>query len=760
MNRYFDVMFMCLLGTIILFISIGIPAVCVYSVLLIILLCSFKYKKLIKFFIFVSISYVFFQNTYGIFTGIAAQYYGIISPKPLLMLLYSALFGVLSGILKTKSDKVHSFLERTSFAIFALLFTITTVYSHFIHEYFLLMFSCILLMTFISLRINWKIEAIEEAKCTNHLYLIVAVILLPVISSVIWSQDQNKRVGFVNCFSVWAKSEIPYNEEDWTIKANYSYSLFEELISNKYANSKAIYRRDEFKDLGKNFDTLIFMTPTVPLKNNEKEELYKFLKDGGNVVFIADHTDLFGHARVINDLIEILGIKVNYDAVFDAKNWYTKVNFLNIPYFDFRPMTASSISVTSPNYILAWNRNLVSEKADYTKPNFFGSLTWTAEDGVGDWPIAVISNYGKGSVVLWNDSTMFSNFAIFLPRTVELIEILLDGNKYKYLAYMQKSYFLLLLMFLVLLPFFIKKRIIGHKILMCFAVISFVTSGMYLIEKPDAKAFYSNDKKVVLDVYCERRILQEALPGKDPDSSSLSAVYSNLARKPIYPVWRGEKPDAKTINKSVWFATSSDFMKASKKQLESVNKVVIIDDPEKILQGYEKKIVQTGKTVLPELTGPIHSRYNFLGKNSNCYNFNVKSTEVVVAYNMLTDPFMGNWWNSIQVSPYRKEMMNRFSDWLVKDIPFVAYVYPNAKVNNDKFNVLLRKTGKEPLQIENVALEYITYQDEKYVYLGDSVWALSVDEKGKEYLLIGPETCDDYSVLGKNRSVIEISTEK
>ena len=76
------------------------------------------------------------------------------------------------------------------------------------------------------------------------------------------------------------------------------------------------------------------------------------------------------------------------------------------------------------------------------------------------------------------------------------------------------------------------------------------------------------------------------------------------------------------------------------------------------------------------------------------------------------------------------------------------------------FPCSVKDCDKEPIVKFGSRNRYITYQDEKYVYLGDSVWALSVDEKGKEYLLIGPETCDDYSVLGKNRSVIEISTEK
>jgi hypothetical protein len=78
---------------------------------------------------------------------------------------------------------------------------------------------------------------------------------------------------------------------------------------------------------------------------------------------------------------------------------------------------------------------LGSEEADYGHPNFFGNITYDLRDRFGLFLQAASRRFGRGRVLLFTDSTCFSNFCIFGPGRRDLILGFMDylnreGTKY------------------------------------------------------------------------------------------------------------------------------------------------------------------------------------------------------------------------------------------------------------------------------------------------------------------------------------------
>jgi hypothetical protein len=63
---------------------------------------------------------------------------------------------------------------------------------------------------------------------------------------------------------------------------------------------------------------------------------------------------------------------------------------------------------------------LGSEDGDYGHPNFFGNISYDLADRFGVFLQAASTRFGRGRVLLFTDSTCFSNFCMFSPGTPEL----------------------------------------------------------------------------------------------------------------------------------------------------------------------------------------------------------------------------------------------------------------------------------------------------------------------------------------------------
>lgn len=218
-----------------------------------------------------------------------------------------------------------------------------------------------------------------------------------------------KRIGYWEQ-GVWARAHPALaGAEAPTIAHAYSYS---ELVHRLGAHVISALDRDALGQL----DELWCITPTTPVSESDRKLISDWVERGGHLILVADHTDLYGHASVLNSLLPHSHFSVRSSAVFNAG----------------RPQTAQSgwmcsvLLKTSAHLHapLCWpfltSRGWI-EPADFGGRNFFGDLRPSLEDAHCRVVVGTQFGMGQGSVTALTDSTPLANLAICEPATDALI---------------------------------------------------------------------------------------------------------------------------------------------------------------------------------------------------------------------------------------------------------------------------------------------------------------------------------------------------
>jgi hypothetical protein len=177
----------------------------------------------------------------------------------------------------------------------------------------------------------------------------------------------------------------------------YGYNLFSNALNASIINSEMPL--DDFL-------RLIIITPTKPFSNKFIDNVYCWVKNGGQIIIIADHTNLFGHQTVLSNLLKKFNVTIEPDSVFEDltnggtyENLFVKISGL------------TPCSITSGLIPRLWMHGY-SEYPDYQAPSFFGNLSISNEDKKGVFMVLGSRRIGFGEISVFSDSTFFSNFAI------------------------------------------------------------------------------------------------------------------------------------------------------------------------------------------------------------------------------------------------------------------------------------------------------------------------------------------------------------
>ena len=136
---------------------------------------------------------------------------------------------------------------------------------------------------------------------------------------------------------------------------------------------------------------------------------------------MSDHTDLFGHATVLNELLKPYGIWVGKDCVINDES--SDVAYLSIVGW-FGGLTGNTIHGRCCPFLLEVGYR---EMADYSGRSFFSDNVVTDEDRWGIYCAGAYSSYGRGRVSVFSDSTLLADFALSRPSSQLVLRMLRDG---------------------------------------------------------------------------------------------------------------------------------------------------------------------------------------------------------------------------------------------------------------------------------------------------------------------------------------------
>jgi hypothetical protein len=253
---------------------------------------------------------------------------------------------------------------------------------------------------------------------------------------------KNGRILIDEYHSDWEDTIRPLDKEWYGMLSTYNYYSWAEWLNKYYI----VVRNNETitSNILEKYDILILKCPTNSYSNEELWAIVQFVERGGGLYLIGDHTDVFGMNTYLNQIAEHFGIRFKTDATYELgtgmMSVYKPDTILSHPIVQhlhkFNFMTSCSLSapLTSENVIIG--KRLISEPGTYSTENFFRESVSSPESEYGLLLQVVAVKYGKGRVLAFSDSTVFSSFSMFSDGYKKFnfgaIEYLNRMNQYPY----------------------------------------------------------------------------------------------------------------------------------------------------------------------------------------------------------------------------------------------------------------------------------------------------------------------------------------
>ena len=232
--------------------------------------------------------------------------------------------------------------------------------------------------------------------------------------------------------STWERTDRPYDTSWYGQESGYNYACIYDYCSRFYSMARLNTPIDA--NALKSCDVLIAKVPTSRYGPEEIDRIEQFVRKGGGLLLVGEHTNVFQTGVHLNDIAGRFGFRFRYDCVFDIDGVFRQLYepslvphpiMQNMPPLDFAVSCSidPGFSVGRAVILATGLRNL---PADYHASNFYPQVEDRAEARYGAFIQLWTVRRGAGRVAAFGDSTIFSNFSTFEPGKPELMLGLLE----------------------------------------------------------------------------------------------------------------------------------------------------------------------------------------------------------------------------------------------------------------------------------------------------------------------------------------------
>jgi len=242
-------------------------------------------------------------------------------------------------------------------------------------------------------------------------------------------RPKNGRIMFVERHSTWEPTTVPYRNTLYGEAGSYNYAGIFEYCGQYYQMSRVL-ESDLIDDetLGQ-CDVLVIKTPTSRYSEDEVAAVVRFVRQGGSLLMIGDHTNVFNMNTYLNDISRYFGFTFRNDLLFRVttpyKQKYRPPRVAHPIVGHVPPMNfAVSCSIDpgrSAGRMVIRSTGLWNLPPAYQESNYHPQAEYAANMQYGAWCQLWSTRYGKGRVVAFADSTLFSNFCVFQEGKAELL---------------------------------------------------------------------------------------------------------------------------------------------------------------------------------------------------------------------------------------------------------------------------------------------------------------------------------------------------
>lgn len=238
------------------------------------------------------------------------------------------------------------------------------------------------------------------------------------------------RLLFDEAHSQWESTLRPLDTEWFEGLSGYNYYCLAQHL-NRFYRVQAHASGPLDQKVLNGCDVLVLKTPTKPFSPEEVQAVVRFVERGGGLWLIGDHTNVFGTSAYLNPLARRLGIRYNYDSthslqtgdlsVFRPHPWWPHPIMASIPQMEFATSCTLAAVWTAEAVITGYSLKALA--VNYGHRSFFADLNDPITRTSHVWGLflqCAAVNRGRGRVVAFTDSTLFSNYLLFMPGISEL----------------------------------------------------------------------------------------------------------------------------------------------------------------------------------------------------------------------------------------------------------------------------------------------------------------------------------------------------
>jgi hypothetical protein len=242
------------------------------------------------------------------------------------------------------------------------------------------------------------------------------------------------RVMVVEKHSTWEPTTEPYGTEVYGEAGSYNYAAAYAWCGQYFEMSRLLPSESIDESTLGRCDVLVVKTPTERFAVDEVRAIVRFVRDGGSLLLIGDHTNVFNMNTYLNDIARLFGFTFRNDLLFRVGEPYKQPYapgrpahpaVQHVPPMDFA-VSCSIDPGASPGRMVIRSRGLWSLPPAYQEMNYHPQAEYRPRSQYGAWCQLWSTGYGRGRVLAFADSTLFSNFCVFQPGKAELLRGLLD----------------------------------------------------------------------------------------------------------------------------------------------------------------------------------------------------------------------------------------------------------------------------------------------------------------------------------------------
>ena len=175
---------------------------------------------------------------------------------------------------------------------------------------------------------------------------------------------------------------------------------------------------------------LVIKLPKYRFTPEEVQAVVNFVEAGGGLLLIGDHTNLENSSVHMNDITRAFGFTFRHDVLYSCQTSPDQERYQmrmvphpaieHVPEFDFAVSCSIDPGISQGRPVVT-AAGLWSMPSDFYFDNFMGYATHVPEMRFGSFIQAWSTHGGRGRVIAWGDSTIFSNFCLYQPGKAQVL---------------------------------------------------------------------------------------------------------------------------------------------------------------------------------------------------------------------------------------------------------------------------------------------------------------------------------------------------